>query len=103
MFKCKIVDGRNDGTRRKRRRGELYVQEINRAAAQFSTERQGDAHDWSMWPRSRDRKIWPAATKTLDCLVPGNIESVLIDRVDPGQRFDEIDGVGFVTGQLRVN
>ena len=41
--------------------------------------------------------------KAIARFVGGNVDGVLVVAVDQGQRLNEIDGVAFVTAELRPN
>src|SRR6478672_7892824 len=54
-----------------------------------------------MWKSPLDLKIWPAVCETIDGRLFGDEESVAIGLIEVGEGFDQIDGVGFVSGELR--
>ena len=97
--KGKVVDGGDDGARRKRRGGELHVQKIDGPAAQLRRERHGDAHERRVRERAAHGEVGPAARVALDRRALRHVERVQVLAVDLRQRLDEVRGVGLVPGQ----
>lgn len=48
-------------------------------------------------------EVGPAILETIECGAFGDEESVLVGLIYPGESFDEIGGVSFITGQLSTD
>ena len=103
MFEREIVNADNDRARRERRRRKLNMKHVNWIAAQLGGQRQRYAHQWCVRQSQANGKIRPAIIEAVDCVVFGDVQSVAVDRIDLGQRLDQVDGVTFVPGQPSAN
>src|ERR1700682_3148332 len=103
MFERKVVNTHDERAGRQRRRGKLNMENVHGIAAQRSAQRQGYAYQRRVRQSLRNGKVGPASAKAIHGLALGNIQRVLIDRVELSQRFDQIDGVAFVPGQPSAN
>lgn len=56
-----------------------------------------------MGRRPSDNEVWPAVSEPHDGLVPGNKQSVIVGRVDLGERFDQIGCVTLIAAQANAN
>ena len=54
-----------------------------------------------MRQRPLDLEIRPAIREPINCRLFCDVERVLIGLIDFGEGFDQIDGVGFIAGELR--
>ena len=93
----------HDRARAKWRSSELNVQNIHGMFAQFSTQSQRNSNQRCVWKGFANFEIGPALVETIASFCGRNVNSVLIDAVNLRQRFDEIDGVAFVSPKLRPN
>src|SRR5712691_3672831 len=101
MLERQIVNRRHHGTWRKRWRGELHVQYVDRMPAQLGRQRQRNPHQWRVRERLSYFEIGPAIREPIDGGRFGYVERVEIGLIDLGQTFDQVDRVTFVAGQLR--
>src|SRR6266566_3225478 len=101
MLERQIVNRRHHRTWRKRWRGELHVQYIDRTPAQLGRQRQRNPHQRRVRERLSYFEIGPAIREPIDGGRFGYVERVEIGLIDLGQTFDQVDRVTFVAGQLR--
>src|SRR5712691_3246483 len=101
MLERQIVNCRYYRTGRKRWRGELDMQHVDRMPAQLCRQSQGNPHQRSVRERLSYFEIGPAISEPIDGCRFGYVEGVEIGLIDLGQSFDQIDRVTFVAGQLR--
>src|SRR2546421_12580846 len=101
MLERQIVNRRHHRTWRKRWRGELHVQYIDRMPAQLGRQRQRNPHQRRVRERLSYFEIGPAIREPIDGGRFGYGERVEIALIDLGQTFDQVDRVTFVAGQLR--
>ena len=97
------MNGRDDRTRDEGRRGELDVQEVNRAATQFDGERERDANEGRVRQSPAHGDMRPAPRETLDRRPLRDIERIAIHRTERGQCFDQIRDVSLVAGQTSAD
>ena len=46
-------------------------------------------------------EIGPTITEPIACFASGDVDRVVVDAVDPGEGFNQVDGVTFVASKLR--
>ena len=100
MLKSEIVNRDDQRARQKRRRGVLNVKYIGGIAPQFPRKSQRNADQRRVRRRPFYLEIGPTTGKPIDGGAFRDVEGVLISLIDPGERFDQIDSVGFVSAQL---
>ena len=87
----------------KRRRSKLNVQHVYGILAQLSAECEWDSDYGRVRESCANFEIGPTPVETITCFVGSDVDGVLIETVDLGQRFNEMYGVTFVAAELRPN
>lgn|SRR5262245_10991267 len=100
MFKSKIMNCRDHGTRGKRRRGILNVQEIDRMPSQLMRKSQRNSYDRRVRQRLFHTEVGPPITKPFNSLAFGDVKCVAICLIDFGEGLDQVSCVGFVAAQF---
>src|SRR5712691_2005129 len=79
------------------------MENVNWIFAQLGAQRQRNANKRCMRQRDANSEIRPAIVEAFQSLAPGNIQRVIIDSIDLGERFNQICGVAFVSGESGPN
>jgi hypothetical protein len=75
-------------TRSKKRAGKLNVQNVYWVTSQLGTKSEGYADERRVRKSRADPEVGPPVAKPCYRLIPGNIQSVIVDRIDLSQRFN---------------
>jgi hypothetical protein len=92
-----------DWTRSKRRTGKLNVQDVDWVTPQFGTKRKWYADKGRVRKRGANREVRPPVAEPCYGLIPGDINGVIIDRIDLGERFDQIRGITLIATKTGAN
>ena len=87
----------------KRWAGKLNVQNVDGVIAQLRAERYGDADQWRVRKSGPNCEVRPAVAEPFDSLIPGHVESVSIDRINLGERFDQIRRITLIAAKAGTN
>jgi hypothetical protein len=96
-----VVDGRDDWTWSKGRRGVLNVEQIDGTAAQLCGERERDAHEGRVRQRPFHTHVRPAILESLDGRLLRHIQSVTIDLINFCESLNQISNVTLIARQPR--
>ena len=103
MFEREIVNAYYDRARSERRRCKLNMKHIDWMAPQLSTQRQRYAHQRCVRQSPATGKIGQTIIEAIYCFALGDVQRVAADRIDLGERFDQINRVTLVPGQPSAN
>src|ERR1041384_4270757 len=99
MLKREVVNHYHCIARRKRRRGVLHVQNIDRPPSQLCRERQRNANERRVRQCFPDGDVGPTMRVTIDRLLLRYIKRVTIVSINFRERLDQIGGVSLISTQ----
>ena len=100
VLEGQIVNRRNHGTGRERRRSVLNVKHVDGMAPQFSRKRQRNAHQRCMRQRFSYFEIGPTIIESIDSCLFGDVECVKICLIDFSESFDQVSSVAFIPAEF---
>ena len=103
VFKREVVNADYYGTWGGRRCGELNVEDVDGAFAEFTTENQRNADERSVGQRLPYGEIWPAPMEAIHCLRFRNVEGVIVFPINACERFDQVRRITLIAGEPSSN
>jgi hypothetical protein len=97
------VNANYDGTTNERRRSILDVKNIYGVPSQLSAQGDGYANERCMGQGGAYGKVWPPVIEALPGFSPGNVESVLIDRINLRESLNQIGCIAFIPAKSSPN